>query len=163
MGKLTTMSEAIARYVPDGATVAIGLALEALIPHAAAHEIIRQSRQNLTLIGPISDILFDQLIGAGCVERVQVAWVGNVSEGLGHCYRRASEKSLPRPLITEAHSNFTIGLALFAAAMDSPYIPTRSLLGSDIPRLNPHLRIEASPLDGSPVLLVPAIRPDVAI
>lgn len=163
MSKLTTMSEAIARYVPDGAAVAIGLALEALIPHAAAHEMIRQGRRNLTLIGPISDILFDQLIGAGCVEKVQVAWVGNVSEGLGHCYRRASEKAIPRPLSTEAHSNFTIGLALFAAAMGSPYIPTHSLLGSDIPRLNPNLRLETSPLDGSPVLLVPAIKPDVAI
>lgn len=163
MSKLTTMSEAVARYVPDGASVAIGLALEALIPHAAAHEMIRQRRQNLTLIGPISDILFDQLIGAGCVEKIQAAWVGNVSEGLGHCYRRASEKALPRPLRTEAHSNFTIGLALFAAAVGSPYIPTRSLLGSDIPRANPHLRLETSPLDGSPVLLVPAIRPDVAI
>ncbi|HEX7737245.1 MAG TPA: CoA-transferase [Ktedonobacteraceae bacterium] len=163
MGKLMTMSEAIARYVSDGAAVAIGLALEALIPHAAAHEMIRQRRQNLTLIGPISDILFDQLIGAGCVAKVQAAWVGNVSEGLGHCYRRASERALPRSLITEAHSNFTIGLALFAAAMGSPYIPTRSLLGSDIPRLNPTLRLESSPLDDSPVLLVPAIQPDVAI
>jgi glutaconate CoA-transferase subunit A len=157
------MSEAIARYVPDGASIALGLALEALIPHAAAHEIIRQRRQDLTLIGPISDILFDQLIGAGCVAKVQAAWVGNVSEGLGHCYRRASEKSQPRALTTEAHSNFTIGLALFAAAMNSPYIPTRSLLGSDIPRQNPQLRLETSPLDGSPVLLVPAIRPDVAL
>lgn len=163
MSKLTSMSEAIARYVPDGASVAIGLALEALIPHAAAHEIIRQRRQNLTLIGPISNILFDQLIGAGCVEKVQAAWVGNVSEGLAHCYRRATEKSIPRPLVTESHSNFTIGLALFAAATGSPYIPTRSLLGSDIPRHNPVLRVETSPLDGSPVLLVPAIRPDVAI
>jgi glutaconate CoA-transferase subunit A len=157
------MAEAIARYVPDGTSLAAGLALEALIPHAAVHEIIRQRRQNLTLIGPISDILFDQLIGAGCVEKIVAAWVGNVSEGLAHCYRRATEKALPRPLVTESHSNFTIGLALFAAAMGSPYIPTRSLLGSDIPRHNPNLRIEASPLDGSPVLLVPAIRPDVAI
>lgn len=163
MSKLATMSEAISRYVPDGASVAIGLSLEALIPHAAAHEIIRQHRRNLTLVGPISDILFDQLIGAGCVEKVQAAWVGNVSEGLAHCYRRATEKSIPRALITESHSNFTIGLALFAAAMGSPYIPTRSLLGSDIPRHNPTLRLETSPLDGAPVLLVPAIRPDVAI
>lgn len=163
MSKLTMMSEAIARYVPDGASVAIGLALEALIPHAAAHEIIRQRRQHLTLIGPISDILFDQLIGAGCVDKVQAAWVGNVSEGLGHCYRRASEQAVPHALTTEAHSNFTIGLALFAAAMNAPYIPTRSLLGSDIPRSNPHLRLETSPLDDSPVLLVPALRPDVAI
>ncbi len=163
MSKLTTLTEAIARYVPDGASVAIGLALEHLIPFAAAHEIIRQRRQNLTLIGPISDILFDQLIGAGCVAKVQTAWVGNVSEGLGHCYRRASEQAIPYPLITESHSNFTIGLALFAAAMGAPYIPTRSLLGSDLPRHNPTLRLDTSPLDGSPVLLVPAIVPDVTI
>ena len=163
MSKRTSMADAIARYVPDGASVALGLALEAVIPHAAAHEIIRQHRQHLTLIGPISDILFDQLIGAGCVAKVQTAWVGNVSEGLGHCYRRASEKSLPHPLITESHSNFTLGLALFAAAMGAPYIPTRSLLGSDIPHHNPHLRLETSSLDGSPLLLVPAIQPDVTI
>jgi glutaconate CoA-transferase, subunit A len=163
MTKLLSMREAIARYVPDGASIAIGLALEALIPHAAAHEIIRQRRRDLTLIGPISDILFDQLVGAGCVAKIQAAWVGNVSEGLGHCYRRATEKAIPHPLITESQSNFTIGLALFAAAMGAPYIPTRSLLGSDIPRHNPNLRVETSPLDGSPVLLVPAIQPDVAI
>ena len=76
-----TMSDAVARYVPDGSSVAISLALEPLIPFAAAHEIIRQQRRNLTLIGPISDILFDQLIGAGCVEKVTAAWAGNVSEG----------------------------------------------------------------------------------
>ncbi len=163
MSKLTSMAEAISRYVPDGASVAIGLALEALIPHAAAHEIIRQRRQRLTLIGPISDILFDQLIGAGCVEKIQAAWVGNVSEGLAHCYRRATERGIPRPLVTESHSNFSIGLALFAAGMGSPYIPTFSLLGSDIPRHNHHLRVGTSPFDGSPVLLVPAIQPDVAI
>jgi glutaconate CoA-transferase, subunit A len=163
MTKLLSMREAIARYVPDGASIAIGLALEALIPHAAAHEIIRQRRRDLTLIGPISDILFDQLVGAGCVAKIQAAWVGNVSEGLGHCYRRATEKAIPHPLITESQSNFTIGLALFAAAIGAPYIPTRSLLGSDIPRHNPNLRVETSPLDGSPVLLVPAIQPDVAI
>lgn len=163
MSKLTTLTEAVARYVPDGASVALGLALEHLIPFASAHEIIRQRRRNLTLIGPISDILFDQLIGAGCVAKLQVAWVGNVSEGLGHCYRRASEQALPRPLLTEMHSNFTIGLALFAAAMGAPYIPTRTLLGSDLPRHNPSLRLDTSPLDGSPVLLVPAVMPDVAI
>src|SRR6266851_3434266 len=106
MSKLTTMSEAIARYVPDGASVAIGLALEALIPYAAAHEIMRQRRQNLTLIGPISDILFDQLIGAGCVAKIAAAWVGNVSEGLAHCYRRAAEKAIPRPITVEEYSNF---------------------------------------------------------
>lgn len=163
MSKLTSMAEAITRYVPDGASLAIGLALESLIPHAAAHEIIRQRRQRLTLVGPISDILFDQLIGAGCVEKVQAAWVGNVSEGLAHCYRRASEQGIPHALVTEAHSNLSIGLALFAAGMGSPYIPTLSLLGSDIPRQNPDMRLETSPFDAGPVVLVPAIQPDVAI
>ncbi len=163
MSKLLSMSEAIARYVPDGSSVAIGLALEPLIPFAAGHEIIRQRKQNLTLIGPISDMLFDQLIGAGCVDKVIAAWVGNVSEGLAHCYRRAIEKGIPRPIVTEEHSNFSIGLALLAASLGSPYIPTRTLLGSDLPRQNPALRVEPSPIDGAPLLLVPAIRPDVAI
>ena len=163
MSKLTTMTEAIARYVPDGSSVAIGLALEPVIPFAAAHEMIRQQKRNLTLIGPISDILFDQLIGAGCVERVSAAWAGNVSEGLGYCYRRAAEKSIPRAISIEEHSNFTIALALMAAALGSPYIPTRSTLGSDIPRHNTTFRQEQSPLDGTPLLLVPALRPDVTI
>lgn len=163
MSKLTTMREAIARYVPDGSSVAIGLALEPVIPFAPAHEIIRQQRRNLTLIGPISDILFDQLIGAGCVERITAAWAGNVSEGLGYCYRRAAEKSIPRAITIEEHSNFTIGLALRAASIGSPYIPTRSTLGSDIPRQNPNLLPTISPLDGTPLLLIPAIQPDVTI
>lgn len=157
------MSEAIARYVPDGASVALGLALEPLIPFAAGHEIIRQQRRNLTLIGPISDTLFDQLIGAGCVEKITAAWAGNVSEGLGHCYRRATEKAIPSAITTEDHSNFSIALALLAAGLGSPYIPTRTLLGSDIIRKNPTFRQETSPIDGTPLLLVPAIRPDVTI
>jgi len=163
MSKLSSMVEAIAQYVPDGSSVAAGLALEPLIPFAAGHEIIRQQRRNLTLIGPISDILFDQLIGAGCVEKIKAAWVGNVSEGLAHCYRRATEKSIPRAIVTEEHSNFTIGLALLAASLGVQYIPTRSLLGSDIPRQNPTFHLQESPLDGTPLLLVPAVHPDVAI
>ncbi len=163
MSKLISMAAAIAQYVPDGSSVAIGLALEPLIPFAAGHEIIRQQRRNLTLIGPISDILFDQLIGAGCVEKIKAAWIGNVSEGLAHCYRRAIEQSIPHTMVTEEHSNFTIGLALLAASLGVPYIPTRSLLGSDIPRQNPTFRQQQSPLDGSPLLLVPAVQPDVTI
>jgi glutaconate CoA-transferase subunit A len=161
--KLLTMSEAIARYVPNGSSVALGLALEPLIPFAAGHEIIRQRRRGLTLIGPISDILFDQLIGAGCVSRVIAAWVGNVSEGLGYNYRRATERSEPHPLAVEDHSNYSIALALTAAALGVPYIPMRSLLGSDIARDHPAIRPAVSPFDGTPALLVPALVPDVAI
>src|SRR5262245_65629539 len=102
--KLMTMQEALARFVPDGASVALGLALEPLIPFAAGHELIRQRRRDLTLIGPISDILFDQLIGAGCVTRVVAAWVGNVSEGLGYSYRRAAEQGAPHPIAIQDHS-----------------------------------------------------------
>src|SRR6266853_768194 len=114
--KLLSLSEAIDRFVPHGASIALGTALEALIPFAAAHELIRQQRRDLELIGPISDILFDQLIGAGCVRRITAAWVGNVSAGLGHNYRRAVEHEMPRALEVRDHSNFSISLALWAAA-----------------------------------------------
>ena len=161
--KQLTMREAIARFVPDGASVAMGCALEPMIPFAAGHEMIRQGRRDLTLIGPISDILFDQLIGAGCVSRVVAAWVGNVSEGLGYNYRRATERGLPHPIEVVDHSNYSVSLALLAAALGVPYIPMRSLLGSDIARNHPTMRPSASPLNGEQTLLVPALQPDVAI
>ncbi|MHB8588948.1 MAG: CoA transferase subunit A [Candidatus Dormibacteraceae bacterium] len=156
-GKVMTMAEAVRRFVPDRSTVALGLALEPLIPFAAGHELIRQQRRDLELVGPISDGLFDQLIGAGCVRTVTAAWVGNVSEGLGHCYRRACETRIPRPLEVRDHSNFSISLALWAAAWNVPSLPTRTLLGSDILRTNPGL-VAA---DG--LVHVEAVRPDVAI
>lgn len=161
--KLLTMREAIARFVPDGSSVAMSCALEPVIPFAAGHEIIRQGRRNLTLIGPISDVLFDELIGAGCVSRVIAAWVGNVSEGLGYNYRRATEQDVPHPLEVVDHSNYSVSLALLAGALGVPYIPMRSLLGSDIARNHPSMRPHVSPLDGEQTLLVPALRPDVAI
>jgi glutaconate CoA-transferase subunit A len=158
-----SMRDAVARFVPDGASICMGTALEALIPFAAGHELIRQRRRDLTLIGPISDILFDQLIGAGCVRRVIAAWVGNVSAGLGHNYRRAVEQRVPGPLDVEDHSNLTIAFALQAAALGVPYLPTRSLLGTDLPASNPSFRPAVDPWSGGPLLLVPAIAPDVAI
>ncbi len=158
-----SMREAISRFVPDVASVALGCALEPAIPFSAGHELIRQRRQDLTLIGPISDILFDQLIGAGCVAKVVAAWVGNVSAGLAHCYRRATEQGIPRRIVVEDHSNFSIGLSLLAGALGAPYIPTGTLLGSDIRRTNPTLREAADPFSGERIVLVPAIRPDVTI
>jgi glutaconate CoA-transferase subunit A len=157
-----SMRDAVARFVPDGASICMGAALEALIPFAAGHELIRQRRRDLTLIGPISDMLFDQLIGAGCVRRVIAAWVGNVSAGLGHNYRRAVEKQTP-PLEVLDHSNLTIAFALQAAALGVPYLPARSLLGTDLPRVNPTFKQAPDPWSGAPLLLVPAITPDVAI
>jgi glutaconate CoA-transferase, subunit A len=151
------MREAISRFVSDGATVAMGTCLEPAIPFAAGHELIRQGRRDLTLVGPISDALFDQLIGAGCVARICAAWVGNVSEGLGHCYRRAAEKGEPSQIEVLDHSNFSIALALWAAAWNAPYIPTVTLLGSDILRTNPGLELA----DG--YVRVRPVRPDITI
>jgi len=152
-----SMHEAIERFVPDGSTVAMSCALEPCIPFAAGHELIRQRRRRLNLVGPISDSLFDQLVGAGCAARVTAAWVGNVSEGLGHCYRRAVEKAQPSPLEVRDHSNFSVSLALWAAAWNVPYLPARTLLGSDILRSNPDLKLSEG------LVQVPAVRPDVAI
>ena len=157
------MHEAVARFVPDGASVCMGTALEALIPFAAGHELIRQRRRDLTLIGPISDILFDQLIAAGCVRRIQAAWVGNVSAGLGHNYRRAVERGVPHPIEVEDHSNLTIAAALQAGAMGAPYLPTRSLLGTGLLDSNPSFKQALDPFSGDPVVLIPALTPDVAI
>ena len=95
-GKIFSLPESVARFVPDGSSVALGCALEPAIPFAFAHELIRQGRRDLELIGPISDIAFDQLIGAGCVRGVTAAWIGNVSAGLAHAYRRAMEQGVPR-------------------------------------------------------------------
>jgi glutaconate CoA-transferase, subunit A len=152
-----SMAQAIERFVPDGATVAMGVALEPVIPFAAGHEMIRQRRRNLELVGPISDLLFDQLIGAGCVRRVTAAWVGSVSAGLAHCYRRACEEEVPHAIEVHDHSNFSISLALWAAAWSVPSLPTRTLLGSDIVHTNPDLSVA----DG--LVHVKAVRPDVAI
>ncbi len=161
-GKLLSMSEAVAHFVPDGSSVVMGTCLESLIPFAAGHEIIRQRKQDLTLIGPISDVLFDQLIGAGCVARVVAAWVGNVSAGLGHAYRRATEQGVPRPVEVVDTSNFALSLGLLAGALGVPYLPTRSLLGSDVPHRPELFEPSTDPWTGQRVLLVRAIQPDVA-
>lgn len=161
--KLMSLRDAVERFVPDGASIALGCALEPLIPFAFGHELIRQQRRDLTLIGPISDILFDQLIGAGCVARIVAAWAGNVSEGLGHNYRRAAEKGQPRSIEIVDHSNYSIAVALQAAALGAPYIPIRSLLGTDIARDHPGMRAAPSPLDGATTLLVSAVQPDLAV
>ncbi len=131
--KVLTMRSAIADLVPDGCSVALGLQMEQMIPFAAGHEIIRQKKLGLTLIGPISDILFDQLIGAGCVERVIAAWVGNVMMGSAYNFRRAVESGSVK--VTDM-TNFGVALALQAAALGVPFLPTRTALGSDVARDN---------------------------
>ncbi|HKD01828.1 MAG TPA: CoA-transferase [Terriglobales bacterium] len=161
MSKLRDMREAVAEFVPDGASVALGLQLEQMIPFAAGHEIIRQQKRNLTLIGPISDILFDQMIGAGCVEKVIAAWVGNVMMGSAYNFRRAVEQEGMKVFNM---TNFTIALALQAGAMGVPFLPTRTALGADIPRGNHFFYQIFSPFEPKETLwAVRALTPDVTI
>jgi glutaconate CoA-transferase, subunit A len=161
MAKMLSMPDAIASLVPDGASVALGLQLEQMIPFAAGHEIIRQKRRGLTLIGPISDILFDQMIGAGCVERVIAAWVGNVMMGSAYNFRRAVEHE---GLKVTNLTNFGVALALQAAAMGVPFLPTRTALGSDTARNNEFFAEMESPFhSGEKLYAVRALAPDVAI
>ncbi|HEU5452390.1 MAG TPA: CoA-transferase [Terriglobales bacterium] len=175
MNKVVPMRSAIADLVPNGASVAMGLQLEQMIPFAAGHEIMRQKKRNLTLIGPISDILFDQLIGGGCVGKIIAAWVGNVMMGSAYNFRRAVEQeSLPVVNMT----NFSIALALQAGAMGVPFLPTRTALGSDVARGNEFWKEIESPFSahdggrststGTPstsdkLHAVKALNPDVTI
>jgi glutaconate CoA-transferase subunit A len=161
MSKLQSLQSAISAHVPGGSSVALGLQLEQMIPFAAGHEIIRQKKRGLTLIGPISDILFDQLIGAGCVEKVIAAWVGNVMMGQAYNFRRAVENDEIKVFNL---TNFTIALALQAGAMGVPFLPTRTALGSDVPKNNHFFYQIFSPFEGKePLLAVRALVPDVAI
>jgi glutaconate CoA-transferase, subunit A len=155
------MREAIAELVPDGTSVALGLQMEQMIPFAAGHEIIRQKKRGLTLIGPISDILFDQIIAAGCVDQVIAAWVGNVMMGSAYNFRRAVEQDGIKIFNL---TNFTVALALQAGAMGLPFLPTRTGLGSDVAKGNEFFDQVFSPFEPKESLhAVRALNPDVTI
>ena len=158
--KLLPLPEAIERFIPDGSAIALRLAQETLIPFAAGHELIRQKKQRLTLIGPISDILFDQIIGAGCVRKISAAWVGNVITGSSYNFRRAVEGG---SLEMEDHSNLTLAMALRAGAMGVPFMPARTALGSDLFKTNSSLKTMTCPFSGETLTAVAALKPDVAI
>jgi glutaconate CoA-transferase, subunit A len=162
MDKVRSLHDAVVHDVRDGMSVAMGCGLESLIPFAASYEIIRQHKKNLTLIGPISDMQFDQLIGAGCVKKIIASWVGNVAAGLGHNYRRAAEAGIPNTIEIEEHSNFTIGLGLQAAASGMPFLPTKTVKGSDF-RNGEQFSVVRCPFTNEELLAVRAIQPDVAI
>ena len=163
--KRATMRDAVREIIRHGDSVVLGACLEPDIPFAATHEIIRQGKRDLDMIAPISDGSTDMLIGAGCVSRVTGAWVGNATGGLGHNYRRAMEKGEPNFVRVKDHSNFSLTMALLAGAYGMPYAPNTTLLGSDILRSNPEFRMATDPFSGhgEPVVLIPALRPDVAV
>src|SRR3954462_1487425 len=170
--KIQSLAAAISELVPNGSSVALGLQMEQMIPFAAGHEIMRQKKRDLRLLGPISDILFDQLIGAGCVKDVVAAWVGNVMMGTAYNFRRAAEQENPatpgEKLKIFNMSNFTLALALQAGAMGVPFLPTRTARGSDTPKNNHFFYEIMSPFaseSGEREMLyaVRALVPDVAI
>jgi glutaconate CoA-transferase, subunit A len=160
-GKLLSMHDAICSLIPDGASVAMGLQMEQMIPFSAAHEMIRQKKRDLRLIGPIFDIFADQMIGAGCVSQIIAAWVGNVMMGSAYNFRRAAESGSVK--MTNM-TNFTVSLGLQAGAMGVPFLPTRTALGSDVAKDNPQFVEIDSPFPPHEKLhAIKAIFPDVTI
>lgn len=158
--KLISLQELVAKYVPDSSSLAMGTAQETMIPFAAGHEIIRQRKRDLTLIGPISDILFDQMVGAGCVAGIRAAWVGNVITGSGYNFRRAAESGA---LEIEDHSNLTLAMALRAGALGVPYLPTYTAQGSHLFKTNRGLKQVTCPFTRQRLTAVAAINPDITI
>jgi len=157
------MKEAVSRFIEDGDSIVMGAALEAAIPFAVGHEVIRQGKKDLTLIGPISDMLFDQMIGSGCVKKVIAAWVGNVIMGVGYSLRRAIEEGIPRKIEIEDYTNFAISLALQAGALGIPFIPTKSLLGTGMMSEGQPFKEMECPYTKEKLVLIPALKPDVTV
>jgi len=156
------LSEAVAMYVRDGDAVALE-GFTHLIPFAAGHEIIRQGLANLTLIRMTPDLLYDQMIGAGCAKKLVFSWGGNPGVGSLHRLRDAIEHGWPRPLDIEEHSHSAMAHAYHAGASGMPSAFFLGYDGSDLPNVNPRIRFVECPFTGRRLACVPALRPDVAI
>src|SRR5579863_6460344 len=157
-----SLHDAIARYVNDGDQVAME-GFTHLIPFAAGHEVIRQARRRLTLYRMTPDLIYDQLIGMGCAERLVFSWGGNPGVGSLHRLRDAVEKGWPGPLQLIEHSHAAMANAYDAGAANLPFAVLRGYLGTDLPRVNEQIRTIQCPFTGEMLAAVPAIRPDVAI
>jgi glutaconate CoA-transferase subunit A len=160
--KLMNMHDAIAAHVHDGDTVAIE-GFTACICFAAAHEIIRQGRRDLTLCRMTPDLVYDQMIAAGCVRKMVFSYLGNPGVGSLHCVRRAVEKQVPQPIELEEYSHFGMVGRYLSGAYHLPFFPLRSYTGSDLPNANPRIRSVASPYGDESIAVVPPLNPDVAI
>ncbi|MBW3667277.1 MAG: CoA transferase subunit A [Actinobacteria bacterium] len=162
MPAMTSLREAIATHVHDGDTVCME-GFTHLIPFAAGHEVIRQGRRDLTLIRMTPDLIYDQLIGAGCVARLVFSWGGNPGVGSLHRLRDAVENGWPRALEIEEHSHAAMANAYWAGAAGLPVALFRGYLGSDLPAVNESIRFLDDPFTGERLAAVPAIRPDVTV
>jgi glutaconate CoA-transferase subunit A len=160
--KLVSMDEAVGRFVRDGDTLVIE-GFTHLICFAAAHEIIRQRRRDLTLCRLTPDLIYDQMIGAGCASKLVFSWAGNPGAGPLYALRRAVEKGFPHPIQIEEYSHFGMVARFTAGAARLPFYPLRNYAGSDLPRVNPQIRTVTCPYTGEELATVPALNPDTAI
>jgi glutaconate CoA-transferase subunit A len=159
--KVVPMREAIAAHVRDGDTVVIE-GFTHLICFAAGHEIIRQGRRDLTLCRLTPDLIYDQMIAAGCARKLVFSWAGNPGAGSLHAFRRAAEGKGP-PLELEEYSHFGMVARLSAGAARLPFWTMRNYMGTDLPTANPMIRSVTCPYSGEVLAAVPALNPDVTI
>jgi glutaconate CoA-transferase subunit A len=160
--KRLTMKQAISRFVNDGDTIVIE-GFTHLICFSAGHEIIRQKRRDLTLCRLTPDLIYDQMIGAGCARKLVFSWAGNPGAGPLYALRRAVEQSIPRSIELEEYSHAGMVARLTAGAARLPFFPLRNYMGSDLPRVNPNIKTVTCPFTGEKLAAVPPLQPDTAI
>ncbi len=157
-----SLQDAVARFVHDGDQVALE-GFTHLIPFAAAREILRQGRRDLTLIRMTPDLIYDQMIGMGAARKLVFSWGGNPGVGSLHRLRDAVEHGWPAPLEIVEHSHSAMAHAYEAGASGMPCAFFRGYLGSDLPSVNDAIRSVACPFTGEQLACIPALRPDVTI
>src|SRR5216117_2284965 len=161
--KVLSMRDAVSRFVHDGDTVVIE-GFTHLICFAAGHEIIRQRRRDLTLARLTLDLIYDQMIAAGCARKLVFSWAGNPGVGSLHAFRRAVEGNhASGGLEIEEYSHFGMVARFSAGAARLPFWPLRNYMGTDLPTANPRIRTVACPYTGESLATVPALNPGVTI
>ncbi len=162
MTEVVSLREAVAESVNDGDSVALE-GFTHLIPNAAAHEIMRQERRNLTLIRMTPDLIYDQLIGMGCADKMIFSYVGNPGVGSLRRFRDAVENGWPQPLEIEEHSHAGMASRYVAGASNLPFAVLRGYVGTDLPEVTDTIAPVTCPFTGEELMAVPALNPDVAI
>jgi glutaconate CoA-transferase subunit A len=162
MARIASLAEAVGELVHDGDEVALE-GFTHLIPFAAGHEIIRQGRRDLTLVRMTPDLIYDQLIGAGCARKLIFSWGGNPGVGSLHRFRDAVQHAWPVPLEIEEHSHAGMANRYVAGASGLPFAVLRGYTGTDLPNQTDTIRPITCPFTGEVLTAVPALRPDVTI
>lgn len=160
--KTFQLSEAVARNVNDGDTVALE-GFTHLIPFAAGHEIIRQGRRELTLVRMTPDVIYDQMIGAGTAKKLIFSWGGNPGVGSLHRFRDAIQHAWPRPLEIEEHSHAGMATRWQAGASGLPFGTLRGYVGTSLADHTDTIRSITCPFTGDELTAVPGLNPDVGI